>query len=200
MHPYRQHIGSSGSSKLRRPWSCPAVAAVAAAASLFLTLAKTCAAVEGFSSFTFGSIPGGEPRFSFNGFNPGGMGGMGGGGGAAVDNEGYYKVMGVIEVSFCVARTTHVSVICDTSMICRGSTTTTAQQQYHLSLHAVSICLLLCIDRLYSSTRRLSVYGSTSKLGERHVLHLQTGSGISHAPTAGQDDDRKRTQQRWVIT
>lgn len=43
------------------------------------------------AEFTFGSVPGGEPRFSFNGFSAGGMGGFGGGG-AAVDNEGYYKV------------------------------------------------------------------------------------------------------------
>ena len=47
-------------------------------------------AFEGFSSFTFGSVPGGEPRFSFNGFGPGGLGGMDAGGN--VDNEGYYKV------------------------------------------------------------------------------------------------------------
>lgn len=46
-------------------------------------------AFDTYSSFTFGSVPGGEPRFSFNGFNPGGLGQ---GGGGAVDNEGYYKV------------------------------------------------------------------------------------------------------------
>lgn len=52
-------------------------------------------AFESFSSFTFGAPPGGEPRFSFNGFDPGGFGGFGGGqggGGGAVDNEGFYKV------------------------------------------------------------------------------------------------------------
>eukprot|EP00752_Nemacystus_decipiens_P012564 g11127.t1 len=46
------------------------------------------------AEFTFGSVPGGEPRFSFNGFSAGGMGGFGGGG-AAVDNEGYYKILEV---------------------------------------------------------------------------------------------------------
>ncbi|CAN0237293.1 unnamed protein product, partial [Pylaiella littoralis] len=87
--------GSSGS-RLRRPlsWVYAAVTA-AAAVAMFLILGPTCSAVEGFSSFTFGSVPGGEPRFSFNGFNPGGMGGGGGGGGAAVDNEGYYKILEV---------------------------------------------------------------------------------------------------------
>lgn len=52
-------------------------------------------AFDSFSSFTFGATPGGEPRFSFNGFNPEGFGGLGGGqggGGGAVDNEGFYKV------------------------------------------------------------------------------------------------------------
>lgn len=47
-------------------------------------------AFESFSSFTFGNVPGGEQRFNFNGFNPGGAGWHQGAG--AVDNEGYYKV------------------------------------------------------------------------------------------------------------
>lgn len=59
------------------------------AAALSLLAHSRAAAAE----FTFGSVPGGEPRFSFNGFGAGGMGGFGGGG-AAVDNEGYYKVGG----------------------------------------------------------------------------------------------------------
>lgn len=57
---------------------------------------------ESFSSFTFGSVPGGEPRFSFGGFNPGGMGGgdAGGRGGEAVDNQGYYEVCPVFFILF----------------------------------------------------------------------------------------------------
>lgn len=61
-------------------------------AAAFLLLAHLPARNRASAAeFTFGSVPGGEPRFSFNGFGAGGMGGAGGGG-AAVDNEGYYKV------------------------------------------------------------------------------------------------------------
>lgn len=82
----RRFLRSAGAGRTRLVSTF--TAAVAAAAALFLlgSLSR-CSAAE----FTFGSVPGGEPRFSFNGFNPGGMGGFGGGG-AKVDNEGYYKV------------------------------------------------------------------------------------------------------------
>eukprot|EP00903_Cladosiphon_okamuranus_P018242 g16781.t1 len=65
-------------------------------AAVFALLAHLPASRTSASAaeFTFGSVPGGEPRFSFNGFGAGGMGGFGGGG-AAVDNEGYYKILEV---------------------------------------------------------------------------------------------------------
>lgn len=59
-------------------WLCVHAAAFALLAHVRAAQSRASAA-----EFTFGSVPGGEPRFSFNGF---------GGGGAAVDNEGYYKV------------------------------------------------------------------------------------------------------------
>lgn len=68
---------------------CVTGTALAAILGLFLG-AQEAVAFESFSSFTFGSVPGGEPRFNFNGFNPGAAGGQQGRG--AVDNEGYYKV------------------------------------------------------------------------------------------------------------
>ena len=65
----------------------------------FFLWGQEAVAFESFSSFTFGSVPGGEPRFNFNGFNPGAARGQQGRG--AVDNEGYYKV-GVILRASCV--------------------------------------------------------------------------------------------------
>lgn len=81
MHHHNILAGGSGSRTLLL-WVCIIILGFLARQGVL--------AFESFSSFTFGNVPGGEQRFNFNEFNPGGSGGQQGGG--AVDNEGYYKV------------------------------------------------------------------------------------------------------------
>ena len=84
-HPGKVLAGSSSSRTLLLCVTGTALAVILG------FLGQEAVAFESFStSFTFGSVPGGEPRFNFNGFNPGVAGGQQGRG--VVDNEGYYKV------------------------------------------------------------------------------------------------------------